>query len=284
MPEKNNKVNKMLSPEETSLLQDVVAGLGVLLQGNNAGSTEEAVEGTGAQQVEMESGASPKPEIETEEEPVVKSDDGPTANDKAEERTEDGTVVTDANMGSVMKMLAAMASKNTVQKSANPVTGINADTVAQIVLKSIQPIVAEMGSVKKDMSNMLDALGFGEAMDTIEKSVNPIQQVQKSTSMNAPVTNQDSLDLVNLIGQAVAKELGRGQELDSVVGGPKYSTTNTEAHKSLGQCIIDVHTQRELVGQFLHQNNCYNYLLLVTPDGESIPTRKDHIDFIYSWI
>jgi SAM-dependent methyltransferase len=46
---------------------------------------------------------------------------------------------------------------------------------------------------------------------------------------------------------------------------------------------IDVHEARDVVGQFLEENGCYNYQLLISPTGDGIPTRRDNIDFIYSW-
>lgn len=245
-----NQVQKMLSPEETSLLQDVMAGLNALLMSNNAGPMEEAVEGAGA--VEMEDNSAPKPPpVETpgEEEEAQKGDDpnaekssdGPNANDKAEDRTEDGTEITEDNLASVAKAILQMSKKNTVKKAKS---STDAAQVASIVLKALTPVINKIGTVEKDMNNMLEAMGFAEAMDTVEKSINPLQggqAVQKSQSIGnpAPVTNPDSMELIKMIGASVAQELMKEEDQHSVVGGPKYSTESTEARKELGSAFMN---------------------------------------------
>lgn len=248
MIKKKNQVQKMLSPEETSLLQDVMAGLNTLLMSNNAGAMEEAVEGGGAQEVMMETEASPEPEIETNEEEeaqkeenedeLEKSNDGPTANDKAEDRLEDGTEISEDNLASVAKALIQMSRKKTVKKQKS---STSANEVAQIVLKALTPVINKIGTVEKDMNAMLEAIGFAGDVDTVEKAQNPMNEIQKSLSTPAPITNPDSMDIVKMIGQSVAQELLKEEQKESVVGGPKYSTANTEAHKSLGSAVIQRH-------------------------------------------
>lgn len=244
-----NSVQKMLSPEETSLLQDVMAGLNVLLSSNNAGSTEEAVEGTGAQTVEMEGDSDPEMEaekqtgeMETSEnaDEAQKSNDGPTANpqDKAEERVEDGTDLTDANVSTLAKALMSLAGKKApVKKSAE-------QNAADVLVKALQPVVGRLNQVEKDMNAMLEALGFSEAMDSIEKSENPINVVQKSAqgrmASSSPVTNPDTMDLIKMVATAVAQEVTKGQAVDDNTPKPNYSNPRTEAHKALGTAIHDV--------------------------------------------
>lgn len=241
-----NQVQKMLSPEETSLLQDVMAGLNALLMSNNAGPREEAVEGAGA--VEMEDNSAPKPPpVETpgeedvdkmgEDDEVDKSSDGPNANDKAEDRTEDGTEITEDNLASVAKAILQMSKKNTVKKAKSTT---DATQVAAIVLKALTPVINKIGTVEKDMNNMLEAMGFAEAMDTVEKSANPLTVNKAVVNGNpAPVTNPDSMDLIKMIGASVAQELMKEESKQSVVGGPKYSTESTEARKELGSAFIN---------------------------------------------
>ena len=247
-----NKVNKMLSPEETSLLQDVMAGLNVLLSSNNAGAVEETVEGSGAQGVEMGADTSPDDEANKEGDPTDmetsddydeanKSNDGPTANDRAEERTEEGTDITEDNLASVAKMLSSLVKKAPVQKSRN---NVDASAVANIVLKAIQPVLSKVNTVEKDMNAMLEALGISEAMDTVEKSANPMQTVQKSVqgfNNSSPVTNPDTMDLIKMISTSVAQELTKDQTADDRMPKANYSTPNTRAHKSLGEAVANAH-------------------------------------------
>lgn len=246
MTPKKNTVQKMLSPEETSLLQDVMAGLNVLLGSNNAGAVEETTEASGAQAVEM--GAEPTPEelankgnaeeMETNE--VDKSNDGPTANDKAETRLEDGTVVTEANLGAVAKMLASLGVKAPVQKSQS---SVDANSVAQIVLKALEPVIGKIVAVEKDMNNMLEALGFSDAMDTVEKAQNPLETIQKSTQSysNTPVVNPDAGGMIELLSKSIAQQLIKEETPVNEGPRPNYSTSNSRAHKALGEAVQNVH-------------------------------------------
>lgn len=250
---KPNTVQKMLSPEETSLLQDVMAGLNVLLASNNAGSVEETTEGTGAQTVAMGEGMTPEEEANKQEanpddmetsddyDEAKKSNDGPTANpqDKAEERVEDGTDLTDANVSTLAKALMSLAGKKApVKKSAE-------QNAADVLVKALQPVMSRMSTIEKDMNAMLEALGFSEAMDSVEKTENPINVVQKSAqgkfSNASPVTNPDTMDLIKMIAASVAQEVTKGQGIhDENIPRPNYSNPRTEAHKALGKAVHDV--------------------------------------------
>ena len=246
-----SSVQKMLSPEETSLLQDVAAGLQVLLNSNNAGSPEESVEGTGAQGVEMSAGASAGSEAMKQGDPkdmetsddydeAKKSNDGPTANDKAEERTEDGTLLTEDNLASVAKMLSLIGKKAPVQKSQDT----DASAVAGIVLKALEPVLNKVNTVEKDMNAMLEALGISEAMETVEKSQNPMEKVEKSVqgyNNSTPVTNPDTMDLIKMVAVSVAQELTKEQSVVDDTPKANYSTANSRAHKSLGEAVAAVH-------------------------------------------
>lgn len=250
MTKKKNEVHKMLSPEETSLLQDVMAGLQALLMSNNAGAMENPVEGTGATEVQMGEDMMPKDEankgdgsdipVEDPEnmDEAQKSNDGPVANDKAEDRTEDGTALTEDNLSGVAKAILALA-KKAPQK---PVQKSSANDVAAQVIKAISPAIERIGTLEKDLNAVLEAIGVADAMETVEKSQDPIHAVEKSVKSGRPVTAPDAGDIINLIAKSVVAEMVREDEAQELVGPrPKYKTPETEARKALGSAIIGAH-------------------------------------------
>lgn len=261
----SNKVQKMLSPEETSLLQDVMSGLQALLTTNNVGPVENPVEGTGAQQVQMsgtivtpdnpntpqtpQENGQPAPQQPQE---ATKSNDGPTANDNAESRTQDGTNITEDNLAGVAKALLALGNLRTAPVTKS-VDQTSAAAIAQTVVKSLEPVLNRVATVEKDMSSLLDVLGITDAMDQVEKAQNPIDTVQKSmngqavtpgvsqTSQQvAPVTNPDTMELIKMVATAVGQEVAKGQQTaPAQFAGATYRTASTEAHKELGSAIVE---------------------------------------------
>lgn len=249
-------VTKMLGTEELSLLQEVMAALQTLLNSNNAGNMENNVEGTGAQpaMMELDNGVSPPKTDDKKDdgnidgkecntgEPAMKSNDGPTANDKAETRTEDGTDITEGNLQGIAKALLEIAGfKNgpsPVNKSINP-----AQETAQLVLKAIEPAISRISMVEKDMNAMLEAFGVAEAMDTVEKSADPIHQIGKAmNSGNAPVVAPDATALFKSLAESIAQELTKEETAQESKGPkPNYSTDRTSVSKELGAAIQKVH-------------------------------------------
>ena len=134
------KVNKALSPEETTVLE-------------NIGSLVQQLMSSGGSEMETEvmaAGVVPEDEPEEDEE-VMKESNGPTANpeDKAEDRVEDPTDITAGNLSEVGKSLGLLLNMMNVNKSA-PVQSVrksapNGDQVNVAVLKSL----AEISNVMK---------------------------------------------------------------------------------------------------------------------------------------
>lgn len=46
---------------------------------------------------------------------------------------------------------------------------------------------------------------------------------------------------------------------------------------------VDIHGANDLVTKVLKKQGCFNFKLLESPDGQSIPLNDSFIDFIYSW-
>lgn len=198
-----NQVAKMLSPEETALLQDIGAGIQQLLQ-LNAGEAQTAP------------GAPPEVEAamhnEEEEEGVAaKSDDGVVANKPAEERVEDPTPITDDNLSKLGKALTMMVEEQGAPQVQMAAKGMDVQTIVTGVSKQLIPIVTKINVVEKAMEVLLDALGFA---DTIVEEAAPataaVQTVAKaqgaSTGMT-PVINKDAQGFMDMLSTSIAKAM-----------------------------------------------------------------------------
>lgn len=256
----NESVNKMLAPEETALLQDIMAGLQAMLMSNSAGPAENPAEGTGATVVEsgmaapqMNKEGMPPATVgeEDEEDEAQKSDNGPTANpnDKAEDRVEDGTVVSEDNLGSISKLLAQVLIGKAHKNQAAPAAPqANTEAITEAVSKALKPVVEKMSILEKDQDALLSALGVAEAMDTVEKAENPVTAVQKALGGqdNAPVLNPDAMSVIGMVAKEVVAQMLGGDSEDSDEGPRiKYNTSSTRAHKSLGSAVVGAINERK---------------------------------------
>lgn len=196
----NNKVNKALSPEEMTVLE-------------NIGSLVQQLTSSGGAEMEnevMNAGVVPEEEPE-DPNAIMKESNGPTANpeDKAENRVEDPTDITAGNLSEVGKSLGLLLQLMNVNKSA-PAQSVQksapaGDQVNTAVLKSLAEISNVMKSLADQqnqqntaISNILDGIGFSE-------------NVQKSLDNRPkPVQNLDGAGLMNeLLG--VMKSIQNGQ-------------------------------------------------------------------------
>lgn len=128
-----------------------------------------------------------------EDDDVRKANEGPTADDKAELRTEDGTDITEENYSEVGKAFMNLFAKKSVRKSA----GSQSDNIA-IVLKGISDRIGQMETAQ---ANLLDAIGLTES---VEKSLMAGQNntVQKSAPVSSPDANAFMQSFVEMVMKA----------------------------------------------------------------------------------
>lgn len=197
-----NKVAKMLSPEETALLQDIGAGIQQLLQLN----TGEAQTAPGAPP-EVEAAMDPN-----EEEIAAKAADGTTASDPAEARVEEPTPITDDNLALIGKALKMMVEEQggapEVQMAAK---GIDIQTIVNGVSKQLIPVVNKINVVEEAMEVLLDALGFADTIvDETAQAPAAVQTVAKaqgaSTGMT-PVISNDAQGFMDMLTGSIAKAI-----------------------------------------------------------------------------
>lgn len=194
---KNNIVTKMLSPEEMTLLGTMQSTLNELLSLQQGGNSDNQPEGEQPQGDIMEAlkklAAQNNLGDNTEEmgdqnsnAPVAKENNGPTANENAEQRTMSETDINDKNLSEVGKALLSLITKS----NNKPVVNNNNDMNLAIA-KTLTAVVNKIESIEKFNSNILDALGYAEK---IEKTQN-LQQVNKS--QNLPIQSLDATGIVN---------------------------------------------------------------------------------------
>ncbi len=189
--------------EEASLTEkDIISAIKKLAAKDNLGdSTEEGI-------------PDKDKEDANKSKSVKKEDNGPTANEDAEDRAEADTDVNDDNLSEVGKTLMQLFVKSKPKKSVQK--NIDADIITQAVAKAILPIAQKIQQIETFNSNVLDALGFS---DEVEKSLKApeTQEVQKglNNSKNKPIQSIDATgvvgELVNVIKSLTAEKQEQGQ-------------------------------------------------------------------------
>ena len=162
-------VQKALAPEEKTVIENIAALAGQLIA---AGGGEEVT----MAEDEMEE------EELFEEEEVVKADEGPSANEKAEERVEDGTEITEGNLSEVGKKV----SRSVIRQVNKTLRATQDNTAVMSVLseitKALKGISDRQGQSELAISGILD--GFG-----ITKDIATEAGVQKAATR--PVAQMD---------------------------------------------------------------------------------------------
>jgi hypothetical protein len=260
MKGQKNSVQKMLSPEEMSLLGTLQSTINELLALNNAGNTpapenggeaNELVEalkklaGTDLGDDTEEMGNSP---AQSEEPKVEKEDNGPNANENAEQRSEPDSEVNDKNMSEVGKMLLSLFSKNNQSVNKSMISSDNqsqntsqADVIAQTITKALKPIVDEVAQVKQFNSNILDALGFSEK---IEKAL-PTSQNQNVNKGQVPVQTVDATGIVGELVNVIKSMTGNNyQNQSNMIDGIPRRGNLQEARKSLKNALPYIFSEK----------------------------------------
>ena len=216
--QKNNKIAKMLSPEETTLLENMQSTISELLSLQTA-ETGQTPEGENPDKImeTLQKLAENNEQGNEEEEMASKANEGPTANETAEQRAEPKTEINDDNISEVGKSLLTFIAKSVqqkpVQKSYNQ-NNINIDVIAKAIQTALQPVVAKMQEFETSQNNLFDALGFSEK---IEKALD----VNKSQDSQKPVQTLDATAVVNELVNVVKGLHGNPQQ-------PNYEVVRDE--------------------------------------------------------
>ena len=180
------KVDKALSAEEATLLSNIRSMVDELEQINAGEATASADE------EDLDIVISPEEDDEDEKKKLMmsKSDEGPTANDKADERLETTDEETEKNINAVKALIARMDRKIRVERSRKT----ERDT---LVLKAIGVIAQRLDVQEQAIMNLIKGLGVA---DEIQKSITPRKKVKPVQSTDVQAV------LKSLLGQAAADE------------------------------------------------------------------------------
>lgn len=204
------QVAKMLSPEETALLQDIGAGIQQLLQ-LNAGEAQ-----PGGEPPEIAAGVAagmtPEEEEEAKKAAAAKSADGATASDPAEPRTEEPTDITDDNLGALAKALMMKVEEQTAEPEVQMAAkGMDVKALVNGISQQMAPIINKVNTVEKAMETMLDALGFADAIVDEAASVpdgnQMVAKAQGQTTGMTPVVSNDAQGFVDMLSSSIAKAM-----------------------------------------------------------------------------
>lgn len=190
---KKNQVSKVqkMAPEEMTILENIGTMISQLMAGGGNAPEVSPLEA----EVQM---AADNPEKDPEKDPeeVQKENNGPTANEPAENRVEDPTLNNELNESEVGKaalnMLMNLVQKSgpkKVQKAAPKGTDaliMNALSEMTTVMKSISEKQSE---TDKALGSVLEGIGITDEMAS--------QMVAKSAPTHQPVGNPDSAMIMN---------------------------------------------------------------------------------------
>ena len=192
---RKNSVTKMMGPEEMSLIEDLQSIISELVSLNRA-EGETSPDETGGSSItddqilaalkKLAGKGSPEEESGMDEGDVEKENNGPTANETADERLKPDTDINDKNMGEVGKALMLIA------KSLKPEQKVKKEnTVVQGLKEVLAPIVNKIEQIEKFNTNMMDALGVAKSVESnVQKSI-----LNKNNS-SLPVQSYDATQVV----------------------------------------------------------------------------------------
>lgn len=239
MNQNTQSVNKSLSPEESAVVSNIAALLQEL-QGMSASAPvqEPVAESGGANpgvQKESEQGRqegadavmnpnATKPADRgmapwKQDDEVTKAlatiakafgsspTDGPTANDKAEQRLNELPDEDKENIASVAKALATILAKKPVAKSMVGSIAPQTDAISQLtsVVKSMADRQARQDAI---LGEILEGLGVAGGISEAAPTTVQKSQDQAAAQSNRPYASLGGADLVDTIAAAVVKSLG----------------------------------------------------------------------------
>lgn len=219
-PKKENKVEKVLSDQELSILSNIQSMIGEL---TNMNAGEQAGEATGVEAPAEEEVAMQESPMQTDEdqdgteedEIAVKKEEGPTADDDTETRISDNLPeTTDENIDEVKKALLKILGGEKVKKS-KPVDPVLA--AIEGLTKVVKSVYAENQQTQSAVANIIEGLGITE-------QINLSQPVQKSK----PAQSIDTKNL-DMFMNAVRKAAG----IENVEPVQKYDSPSGEVHKTM---------------------------------------------------
>lgn len=266
-PNANNRVEKMLSPEEVSMLSNIQSLLGEVMrmggdpQGNpNLGTVEascgvrKAENGDGERiatteeldkNVEKQTeGEEKEKEKEVEKMLVSSPSDSATASDSAEERIEETqTELTEEGVDEVAKAIYKIANafKNNVNKSTPTNPLIDAMYNLAEVQKSTQE---QINVIAQGFNNLIEGMGIAEQMK-VTKSL----EDQKS-SQGVPLVNPDSQEMQGFLN--VLNQMVQGQAVQKDQGDISYKQSNHPIEGSDNNSIIRKNlSDRKILGHLV---------------------------------
>lgn len=197
---KKQNVFKALTPEETTLLQDMQSTLSQILSLQEA-PAEEAPEMTEVELSQVLSKMDGEDKPEDEEEAQKAEEPAEVANNPAEERMEPSTEVNDENLSAVAKMLLLLAKKSQpIHKSAVQPDALSVNVITQAIAKALSPVVQKIEQIEKFNENILDAIGV---TDEVTKSFQPVKKAA------VPAQATDATAVVNELVSVLKSQIGQ---------------------------------------------------------------------------
>lgn len=229
------KVNKMLSPEEKTLIDNLKAMISELESMEAGGLAGDDGVADALKAVESMAGTAPNEELGGVETPdleaaqrkkellgagqimkeVSTDTDVPPANADADERIDDIPDVDDENIGEVAKALSALLRRKGVGKSAAP-------DPLMLVAKAIQTIAGRQSVQEDALTKLLQGMGIADqvvAQATVEKEA------------RLPVASGDHDATVNMVAKALVQALSGQSVQGQVADGDK---SMEEVRKDMG--------------------------------------------------
>ncbi len=225
------KVNKMLSPEELTLIENLEAMIADLKTMNTAAAAGDDGVAGALKAVESMAGTVPNEEIGGTETPDIEAaqrkkelmgqqmvatkdvstdTDVPPANAPAEERIEELPKQDEENIGEVAKALKLLVERRGVGKSVDP-TG--ADPIV-LVAKAMQAMGDRMSVYETSMTQLLKGMGIVDQVVAQEK-------VEKEARV--PVGNTDQAQVIDMVAKALLTAVNNAQGTQAATPDDKKS-------------------------------------------------------------
>jgi len=129
--------------------------------------------------------------------------------------------------------------------------------------------------------------GYKEALLKIRNSDDPQRALYRFYSISHGGADKQGSSRNSVFGSQflpfAESHLRSGWKRSLEIGyGPGLLVAAAAKHfeKSFG---VDIHGANDLVGDILKKQGCFNFKLLESPDGQSIPADDNYFDFIFSW-
>ena len=217
---KTKKVQKALAPEEKTVIENIAALAGQLIA---AGGSEEVVMAEHENEEEEEF-------FEEDDEEVIKANEGPTANEKAEERVEDGTEITEGNLSEVGKRVGRSVIRQVNKRLAATQENTAMMQMLAEITKALKGISDRQGQSEQAISGILDGFGITKAVaEEAEK------EVQKTAPR--PIAQTDSTAILAEL-MSVVKGMQTTQIQQNRPAGWDVAKSSRDALREAGPLLL----------------------------------------------